>query len=153
MMRLVVTFVLAALLLAVTTGQTRAQCQGGGQRQRGGQRGPMPQTGNFPQTASFLQAGFSPLLARQTAAQQQIQFAILQQQAALQQLRWHQQLAQSRADQERVSRRRAGAAERRAAVLAKRERARNDNLARLANERSPKDRRDDTTELVSLRKG
>ena len=142
-MRLVATFFLAAVVVTVSGAGVQAQCQ------RGGQRGAPPPTSSFGAPAGVAPVGVDPRLAGQQAAfQQQMQVA-LRRQAAIQQLWLQRQLAQVRADQERLARKRASATDRRAAVLARRELTRAENLQRLSA--SPgRERSGNGTRLVSL---
>ena len=140
MMRLGAIFVVALSILAVVAGTAHAQCQ------RGGRGGP----NSARQSPSFAQAGLNPMTFQQVALQRQMQFALRQQQVAMQQFRFTQVRAQQQGRQEKLARRRTGAEARRAETLANRERTRQENLARLETQESPRVVRGETTELVSL---
>ena len=140
-MRFGTTLVLAASIVAVAADASRAQCQ------RGGPGGMRSQSSSFSQSADFAQSGFNPALAAQ---QRQIQLAMLQQQVARQNYQRQQLLARAQVDQEKLDRKRASAASRRAVVIAKREKVRRENLARLEAKRSRQSQQLEATAFVAV---
>lgn len=134
-MKSIVNFVFALLMLGVLIGETQAQCQRGGQ---GSQRGAPPQSGS-QQRMSCTQSSSTPQAIQQASTRQQLQLAYLRQQAAMQQFRLQQLRYDAQADLEKLAQRRAQAEARRAEVVTKRERSRQQILARLEATRQAKE--------------
>ena len=139
-MRNVITLVLAAWAVIVSHEAAQAQCQRGMRSQSG-----------VSQPTSFAQREVNPMVAaRQAALQQQMAFAASQQFVAFQQLRRQQLQAQLLTEQERQARKRRSAVERRAALLAKRERIRAENLARRNQQNVQPDSQTQIARLAAL---
>ena len=117
-------------LATFTTADAFGQCQRGAARSQQASRS--FQTGGVTPTG-FSQNSFNPILTMQQAALQQ---AYMQQQVALQRMRMQHVARQAQARQIQLERRRSAAQQRRDAELARREKVRAENFAKMKSRQS-----------------